>query len=175
MVILMISLRACPHLIVISCFYKVSGTSRRRVSHCKNKRLLLNEDRSTAYKKKIAGLTLIEVLIALAIISIAMTAIVKATAENIRATRYLVDKTEATWVGLQVINDVRAGMLRLSAEDPLGQTTEMLGRTWFWQAALVATPNPHIRKVAVTVYRDEEHDESSLVSLESYIYRKSDM
>ena len=60
-----------------------------------------------------AGLTLIEVLIALAIVSIAMTAIIKATSQNIRSTQYLEHKTLAAWVGEEVLNKARVELLRL--------------------------------------------------------------
>jgi prepilin-type N-terminal cleavage/methylation domain-containing protein len=52
-----------------------------------------------------SGLTLIEVLVALAIISIALTAIIKATSENIRGTAYLQDKTIAMYVARQILNE----------------------------------------------------------------------
>lgn len=62
---------------------------------------------------KRAGFTLIEVLIALAILSISLTAIIKATSQNIKDTAYLQEKTLALWVGLNELNEARAGYIRL--------------------------------------------------------------
>ena len=122
--------------------------------------------------KKHTGFTLIEVLIALAIISIAMAAIIKATTQNIRATSYLQDKTMALLVGQQVLNEVRVGVLQLRGDDQLKQNTLLLGRNWSWQANQADTPNQRIKKVEVEVYADanENDDETPLIHLESYIY-----
>ncbi|MDR3492524.1 MAG: type II secretion system minor pseudopilin GspI [Gammaproteobacteria bacterium] len=117
--------------------------------------------------KKISGFTLIEVLIALAIISIALTAIIKATSQNIRDTAYLQDKMIAHWVGLQVINEVRADVLKLS-NSSLSNETEMLGKNWQWQASLADTPNPAIKKIDVSVSRKDE--DKKLLTLSSYKY-----
>ena len=117
----------------------------------------------------LAGFTLIEVLIALAILSIALTAIIKATSQNIKDTIYLQDKTIAHWVGLSVMNEARAGMLKLSAQsEKITDETETLGEKWTWDAALKATRNPHITEIDVDVYR--RSDNAKLASLVSYSY-----
>jgi len=123
-------------------------------------------------KKNNLGLTLIEVLIALAIVSIAMTAIIKATSQNIRNTTYLQTKVIATWVGQQLMNEARVGYLPLpNSPDKLNDTTEMLGRDWYWQIGAEDTPNKNIKKIAVSVYAHEPvDDETPVVSLESYLY-----
>ena len=122
-----------------------------------------------------AGLTLIEVLIALAIISIAMTAIIKSVSENIRATNYLQDKTMALWVGEEVMNEVRLGLLTLpSTSEHVTHTTEILSRNWYWQAGQEETPNKRIRKIVVNVFaRNSQREEGKtpIVKLESYVYR----
>jgi general secretion pathway protein I len=120
-----------------------------------------------------AGMTLIEVLVALAIVAIAMTAVIKATTQTVRGTGYLETKTMAMWVGKQVLNEARLGLLSLPS-DKLKAKTLMLGREWHWQASKEATPNKHIDKLMVNVYANEPDDEdiSPLISLESYVYRE---
>jgi general secretion pathway protein I len=124
--------------------------------------------------KNVAGLTLIEVLIALAIVAIAMTAVIKAASQNIRATTYLQDKTIATWVGQQVLNEVRVGTLNLPGDDKLNQMTNMLGREWTWEASQVQTANKRIYKIEVNVFANKhENDEATpIVTLESYVYHE---
>lgn len=125
------------------------------------------------FKKKENGLTLIEVLIAVAIVGIALTAVIKATSQNIRATTYLQNKTIAMWVGKEVMNEARVGILKLP--DP-GNTLKkkklMLGRDWYWHVSIETTPNQLINKINVLVYEHENEDEvgTPLISLESYIY-----
>jgi len=122
---------------------------------------------------KMQGLTLIEVLIALAIISIAMTAVIKATTQNIRETDYLQQKTMAMWVGQNVLNEVRAGVLVLpDGASSLKQETVLLGRPWYWQAFKETTPNKRISKIEVKVFNHEEEQEEAtpLIRLETYLY-----
>ena len=57
------------------------------------------------------GFTLIEVLIALAILAIALTAVIEATSKNIQNTLYLQNKTIASWVGLEIINEAKINFL----------------------------------------------------------------
>lgn len=120
-------------------------------------------------KNKSAGFTLIEVLIALAILSIALTAIIKATAQNIKDTIYLQDKMIANWVALDVLNEARAGLLKLpSKPESLKQDTIMLNENWSSQAYLSSTPNEKIKQIHVKVFRKVDH--LKLASLVTYVY-----
>lgn len=118
------------------------------------------------------GLTLIEVLIALAIVSIAMTAIIKAVTQNIRSTGYLQDKTIALYVGQQVLNEARVGLLSFApGVEKINEKTQMLDRKWYWRLTQTQTPNPRIKKINVHVYAHDAADdnETPLISLESYL------
>lgn len=116
------------------------------------------------------GLTLIEVLIALAIIAIAMTAIIKSTSQNIRGTSYLQTKTIATWVAEQQLNEARIGIMKVS--DEMNGKTTMLGQTWYWRLTPAETPNKRIKKMTVKVFTHEpdNDDDSPTVALEAYVY-----
>jgi general secretion pathway protein I len=116
-----------------------------------------------------AGFTLIEILIALTILSIALTAMIKATSQNIKDNMYLQNKMIATWVGIQVVNEVRVGVIRLpAAPSALEKNSLMLGRKWPWEASLNSTPNPHIQKIDVNVFLPPS--KTPLIHLESYLY-----
>lgn len=123
------------------------------------------------------GLTLIEVLVALAIVAIALTAVIKAASQNIRSTHYLQQKTIALWVGQNVMNEVRLGLIKTeSNRSDQRQMTTMLDTDWYWQLTAEDTPNPHIRKINVNVYTpaNRDNDEASpLISLEGYQYRET--
>lgn len=122
--------------------------------------------------RKCAGMTLIEVLIALAIIAIALTAIIRAASQNIRATDYLQTKTVALWVGRNVMSEAQLGVLGIGGPEGLRQEQEMLGRDWFWHAEMTATANARIKKIRVRVYTHEPEDDdaSALVDLDGYSY-----
>jgi len=118
-----------------------------------------------------AGLTLIEVLVALAIIGIAMTAVIKAASQNIRSTDYLQNKTIAMWVGQNILNEVRVGLLPITDVDNK-KTTLMLDRNWYSQIEAQETPNKRIKKIIVNVFTHDNprEEEAPLVSLEGYLY-----
>ncbi len=120
-----------------------------------------------------SGLTLIEVLVALAIIAIALTAIIKSTSENIRGTAYLQDKTIAMYVAEQVLNEKRLGLLP-QITSTMNNQTEMLGKTWYWQVEENTTNNPRIKKETVKVFRHspDSDDASSIVTMEGFVYAK---
>lgn len=119
------------------------------------------------------GLTLIEVLIALAIVGIAMLSVVKAVTQNIRATQYLQQKSSALWVGQSVLNEVAANVMSVDRSTGHSKTT-MLGQDWYWQLSAEATKNPRITKLTVQVYAREEDQESEspILTLESYRYQQ---
>jgi general secretion pathway protein I len=119
------------------------------------------------------GFTLIEVLIALAIVGIAMTAVIKATSQNIRSVNYLQTKTTALWVGQQVLNQARVGLLKVDSSSTNQKlTTSLLGQDWYWQLDEEETPNPQIQKITVKVFANEmtKEEDTPLVTLESYSY-----
>jgi general secretion pathway protein I len=110
------------------------------------------------------GFTLIEVLISLAILAIALTAIIKATTQTIRDTLYLENKTAATWVATQIINEARVGLLNETTESKLS----MLYQEWPWALEITPTPNQRIKKLTVNVFDPQTQEE--LIELESYLY-----
>jgi general secretion pathway protein I len=96
---------------------------------------------------KSAGFTLIEVLIALAILSISLTAIIKSTSQNIKDTIYLQDKTIANWVAMNALNEARLGLTKIPVEPgKLEHEASMLGEQWVSRSYYTSTPNPHIRE-----------------------------
>ena len=120
-------------------------------------------------KKFHNGFTLIEVLVALAILSIALTAIIKTTAQNIKDTRYLQDKQIATWIGTEALNEARAGFIKLpETPDHLDDEKKTLGQSWKVSTYSAATANDLIKEIHVDVYR--QTDETKLISLVSYLY-----
>lgn len=118
---------------------------------------------------KNSGFTLLEVLIALAILSIAFTAIIKSSMQNIKDTYYLQQKNRAAWVAAEVVNEVRARVLIVpEAPDSLEQTRELLGEEWLVKASLMKTKTPKIHEIHTAVYRKK--DEEFITRLIGYLY-----
>ncbi|NOT12390.1 MAG: type II secretion system minor pseudopilin GspI [Methylococcaceae bacterium] len=79
---------------------------------------------------RLQGFTLLEVLIALAILAIVMVSAIKITADNIKNLWYLENKTLAS-----IIASNHAVQLHMVKEKPEKQEgwDQMAGRRWFWQ------------------------------------------
>lgn len=129
--------------------------------------------------QKSLGLTLIEVLIALAIMGIALTAIIKASTQTISQTSYLQDKMIASWVGTKILNDVRAGVIIPAHEqEKTAMKVTMLGRDWYYRLVKTDTPNMRIKKIVVGIYTTaadaEDEDNNGLMNLETFIYQNEE-
>ena len=116
-----------------------------------------------------SGFTLIEVLVALAIVSIALTAVIKVSSQNIKNTFYIQEKTIALWVASDIINEMRLGVIKVPEKsEMIEEKKEMLNQSWPYTVNLSNTPNLHIKKIYVVVYTPREKKE--LIHLESYLY-----
>jgi len=96
------------------------------------------------------GFTLIEVLVALAIVAIGMAAVMGALTSSANTISFLRDKTFAQWVALNQIAN-----LRLSGQQPpIGNSngdTDFAGRSWHWRQEVVATQVPGVERIDVSV------------------------
>ena len=101
------------------------------------------------------GFTLIEVLVALAVFVIAITALVQAGASRPENIANLRDRTLAEWIASD-----RITALRLQAAWPDPGTRDgdkkMAGREWHWQERVSKTPQPAVRRVDVSVRRGKD-------------------
>jgi len=118
-----------------------------------------------------AGFTLIEVLAALAVLALALSAIIKATGENAVNAAYLRDKTLAHWVAMNRLAEIRLAGAWPDTGGSNG-SEEMAGREWFWQLQVQATPNPDMRRLDIDVRYDDSGDESRLVSLSAFMTKR---
>jgi general secretion pathway protein I len=96
------------------------------------------------------GFTLIEVLVALAIVAIGMAAVLGALTSSANTSVYMRDKTFAQWVALNQI-----ALLRLSGQmTPSGNSdgdTDFAGRKWHWRREVTATQVPGVVRIDVKV------------------------
>ena len=101
------------------------------------------------------GFTLIEVLLALSIIAIALTALIKATAQTVTSTSRVKDKTISHWVAMQGVTMIQLGLLNVSANQEISEATNMLGQRWYWRAKLTPTAINHIQQINITVSKHQ--------------------
>ena len=101
------------------------------------------------------GFTLIEVLLALAIIAIALTALIKATAQTVASTSRIKDKSIIHWVAMQGVAMIQLGLLSPSGNQESYQVTKMLGQQWYWKAQLQPTQVLHMQQINITVSKHQ--------------------
>ncbi|MCX7556553.1 type II secretion system minor pseudopilin GspI [Xanthomonadaceae bacterium JHOS43] len=106
------------------------------------------------------GFTLLEVLVALLLLSLALVALVRLAGLDARANSQLHEGTIAQWVGANVLAEAR---LRdgFPAVGSSNGETRMGGRRWRWTLVVNVTDEPSIRRMEVDVVaadagRDED-------------------
>jgi general secretion pathway protein I len=96
------------------------------------------------------GFTLLEVLVALAIVTIGMAALLGALSSSTDTVSYLRDKTFAQWVALNQIATLRLSGQQAQPGDSDGDT-DYAGRTWHWRQEVTATEVPGVVRIDVKV------------------------
>jgi general secretion pathway protein I len=101
------------------------------------------------------GFTLIEVLVALAIISIALMAALRAAGQGTNNVGELRSRLLAGWVAENLLAEHRArgDWLPLGIQQGSGRQG---GQDFNWREEVIATPNAAFRRVEVRVYADGE-------------------
>ena len=114
------------------------------------------------------GFTLVEVLVALAIVAVGMLAVFKVIGDTANNVSYLRDRSFAAWIA-----DNRLTELRLTGEMPSVDETrgdlEFAGRRWHWVQKVAATPVDGLRRVDVSVRRDDDAEGTALISMAGFI------
>jgi general secretion pathway protein I len=118
-------------------------------------------------KKK--SFTLIEVLVALSIVSIGLIALTKTESQQSQNLHRLEQKTIANLVASNL-----AVESRLKGNHSIGFSNgnyQLGNRTWYWQSNLNKTPNDQILKMLLLIYSDKKamNKKKSIARLELYL------
>jgi general secretion pathway protein I len=113
------------------------------------------------------GFTLLEIMIALAILAITMTTLLLSTSQVARNSRYLRDKTFASIVASNIINSARFGTINLSSkESSTSGTQTQAGNLYHWRLSSHNTSDPFTQKLIVDVTFDK--NATPLISMIGY-------
>lgn len=103
------------------------------------------------------GFTLIEVLLALAVIAIGMAAAFDAVTDAAHDTALLKNRTVAEWVGLNRLTEIRLEPQRPETGEADGEM-EMAGQRWRWESRVEETPVEEMVRVEIGVSLVEDPD-----------------
>lgn len=121
---------------------------------------------SRCSRSRYSGFTLIEVMVALLIVAVAISALLNQMIGNIDNTAYLRDKTIAQWVALNQLELIyleNQNTNKLIDRERSG-TSEMAGREWHWLAKPKKTVADGFIQIDISV-REDENDESAILTV----------
>jgi len=113
--------------------------------------------------KRARGFTLIEVLIALAVVAIALLALVRAASVQVQGFDALRERSLASWVAANVLAETRLADTLPAAGTSDGKL-QFAGRGWRWEREVKATPVPAIRRIDIRVFIGEARAPSATLS-----------
>jgi general secretion pathway protein I len=105
------------------------------------------------------GFTLVEVLVALAILAITMAAVSRTAGSSINHVDAMRIRVIADWVAQNrlALHQARGDFLPTGTQT--GEETQA-GQTFQWREEIIATPNPTMRRIIVNVYAPTDAQQS---------------
>lgn len=115
------------------------------------------------------GFTLLEVMVALAVIALGMAAVIKTVTTTTSNTIHLRDKTFAYWVAQNQIAEIE-----LTTGNPKTGFTdgeeELAGMTWHWTRKIEGTEDPDTSRVEVYVRKDKDKSAQNYATLVTLMF-----
>lgn len=107
--------------------------------------------------RRMRAFTLLEVLVALAIVAVGMVAVFTQAGQATHATALMRDKTMASWIAMNRMTEIA---LETGFPDPGegGGELEFGDRRWLWREEISDTPSPAIRRVDIRVSLEQRPD-----------------
>jgi len=125
--------------------------------------------KNLATNRRNNGFTLIEVMVALTIIAISLSALLSTSGTQASSAGYLKHKTLAHWVAVNELTQIRIAKEFPDLGDKEGETT-MANNDWYWVRTTKATEDENARQITFTLYSDEDRTQN-LTSLIGYANR----
>ncbi len=117
--------------------------------------------------KRARGMTLLEVMVALAVFAAAGIAVMRTASEHIRSLSYLEEKTFASWVASNQLVQARLENKWPNFSWQKGEE-ELAGQTWYWRWKGVETGDNNFRAMDIEVSLDEKM-KTSLANVRTYV------
>lgn len=109
-------------------------------------------------RRETRGFTLLEVMVALVVVSIGLLAVFNGVSQMAHSTGKMRDRALADWIAMNQITEIR-----LAGEFPevgeFNDTVEFAGGEWRWSARVSETGVENLRRIDLSVARDERRDD----------------
>jgi len=115
------------------------------------------------------GLTLIEVMVSVAILAFALSALVRMTGESTNTLSYLEKKTYAQWVAINQLNEIESESRWPNVGRNQGQEN-MAGLVWYWEMKVSNTESNDLRRLDINVKQNKQ-DEHPAYKLTAFTHR----
>ncbi len=117
------------------------------------------------------GFTLLEVLVALAILALALSAAIRAAGSYAGNQAYLQERTLAHWVARNALTELQLeprwpGIGRRSGD------ARMAGQQFEWRADIAQSPDEDLRRVEVSVWMGADTEREPLAGLIGFVERR---
>lgn len=117
--------------------------------------------------RKQRGMTLLEVMVALAIFAYAAMSLFSITTQHLRSQEYLQTKSFAHWVAQNKLVDLTLTKTESDKATRKG-TEEFAGQKWFWQAEVLDNAGMMLKTLRVSV-REHEKDPDPIATVQTFI------
>ena len=117
------------------------------------------------------GFTLVEVMVALAVVAVALPALLLTLSQQLDGMRYLEERTQAQWVAANRLAELR---LVLSAKGSLQDgrvsgSEELAGRDWYWWSEGEETQVPGFFRYEIRVSNAEDGRDAPIHTLDGFL------
>ena len=117
------------------------------------------------------GFTLVEVMVALAVVAVALPALLVTLSQQLDGLRYLEDRTHAQWVAANRLSELRlvVGAKGSLQTGRISGIEELAGRSWYWWSEGVETEVPGFFRYEIVVSDREDGEASPIHTLDGYL------
>ena len=121
-------------------------------------------------RRRQRGFTLLEIIVALAVLTVTLGTIIKATGDYTANQAYLRDRTLANWVARNVLAEFQIENAWPGVGELKG-TVEMGRMEWDWLARISQTEEAELRRLEVEVRPLDADDTDPLVVLSGFLWQ----
>ena len=107
-----------------------------------------------SHRKHTMGFTLIEVVVAVAVIAIGLAATIKTVSSVGKNTALLNERIVATWVAQNVMAKFELGIEKNPEKEKKG-SEKMAGIEWHWEKVVQQTEDPDILRIEINVRKEK--------------------